>query len=77
MPGLSNLVEFSNVNRWHDVIVYSRPGLYKETGKFIAGLDPKSRIKLGGDYFSCSNMNTAFAGGERAARELAQALSTS
>ncbi len=75
MPGLSNLVEFSNVNRWHDVIVYSRPGLYKETGKFIAGLDPKSRIKLGGDYFSCSNMNTAFAGGERAAKELAKTLS--
>jgi oxygen-dependent protoporphyrinogen oxidase len=76
MPGLSNLVEFSNVNRWHDVIVYSKPGLYKETGKFIAGLDPNSRIKLGGDYFSCSNMNTAFAGGERAAKQLAQTLST-
>ena len=74
MPGLADKVEFSNVNRWHDVIVYSRPGLYKDTGKFIAGLDPKSRIKLGGDYFSCSNMNTAFAGGERAARELAQTL---
>jgi protoporphyrinogen/coproporphyrinogen III oxidase len=76
MPGLSNKVEFSNVNRWRDVIVYSEPGLYRETSKFIKALDPKSRIKLGGDYFSCSNMNTAFAGGERAARELAQTLST-
>ena len=75
MPGIADKVEFSNVNRWHDVIVYSKPGIYKETGKFIAGLDPKSRIKLGGDYFSCSNMNTSFAGGERAARELAQTLS--
>ena len=74
LPHLADTVEFTNVNRWRNVIVYSAPGLYKEIGKFIAGLDPKSRIKLGGDYFSCSNMNTAFAGGERAARELAQTL---
>lgn len=74
LPRLSDSIEFTNVNRWRNVIVYSEPGLYKETGKFIRGLDPKSRIKLGGDYFSCSNMNTAFAGGERAARELAQTL---
>ena len=74
MPGLANLVEFSNVNRWNQVIVYSEPGFYRALGRFVAGLEPTSRIKLAGDYFSCSNLNTAFAAGERAARQMDQTL---
>ena len=74
VPGLTKLVEFSHVNRWYPVIVYSKPGIYRELGTLKSQLDPKSRIKLGGDYFSCSNINTATAGGERAARELSALL---
>lgn len=70
IPGLSGLVEFTNINRWHPVVVYSEPGLYQRLQRFNARLNPASRIQLAGDYFSCSNVNTAFAAGERAAREL-------
>jgi oxygen-dependent protoporphyrinogen oxidase len=70
LPGVSRDVEFVRVNRWHPVIVYSRPGLYRELGAFNARQRPDSRVRLAGDYFSCSNLNTATAAGERAAREL-------
>lgn len=70
IPGLSGLVEFTNINRWYPVIVYSEPGMYQRLQRFNAGLNPHSRIQLAGDYFSCSNVNTAFAAGERAARIL-------
>ena len=63
-------VEFVRVNRWYPVIVYSRPGLYRELGAFNARRRASSRVRLAGDYFSCSNLNTATAAGERAAREL-------
>lgn len=74
VPDLSGMVEFSHVNRWYPVIVYSEPGLYRRIAELKQQLDPKSRIKLAGDYWSCSTLNTATAGGERAARELAARL---
>lgn len=70
IPGLGSLVEISNINRWYPVVVYSYPGFYKKLAEFRASLDPASNIRLAGDYFSCSNVNTASAAGERAAREL-------
>ncbi|HEY3240424.1 MAG TPA: FAD-dependent oxidoreductase, partial [Acidimicrobiia bacterium] len=73
IPGVANDVEFARVNRWYPVIVYSRPGLYRELGEFHK-VRPRGRIALAGDYFSCSNLNTATAGGERAARELLAVL---
>lgn len=76
LPNLGDKIEFVNINRWNETIVYGRKGLYQATEKFIAGLDPKCRIKLGGDYFSCGNMNTSFAAGERAAKELDVTLQT-
>ncbi len=75
IPGLSGMVEFSHVNRWYPVIVYSEPGTYRSLVTLKQQLDPRSPIKLAGDYFSCSNINTATAGGERAARELDALLS--
>lgn len=74
VPGLSRLVEFSHVNRWYPVIVYSEPGSYRRLVALKAELAPLRRIRFGGDYFSCSNVNTATAGGERAARDLAETL---
>jgi oxygen-dependent protoporphyrinogen oxidase len=73
IPGIADDVEFARVNRWYPVIVYSRPGLYRELGEFHK-VRPRGRIALAGDYFSCSNLNTATAGGERAARELLAVL---
>lgn len=74
LPGLSADIEFTRVNRWYPVLVYSHPGLYKELGAFHAGRDLKSRIHLAGSYNSSGNVNTATTAGERAARELLAAL---
>ena len=70
MPGLSKGVEFAHVSRWYPVIVYSVPGMYRRLRDLKPLLAQSQRIHFAGDYFSCSNLNTATAGGERAAREL-------
>lgn len=74
LPGLSADIEFTRVNRWYPVLVYSHPGLYKKLGAFHASRDLKSRIHLAGSYNSSGNVNTATTAGERAARELLAAL---
>lgn len=76
LPGLGRDVEFSRVNRWFPVLVYSHPGLYRELGRFHAARDRRSRIHLAGSYNSSGNVNTATTAGERAARELVGALRT-
>lgn len=70
IPGLSKGVEFSHINRWYPVIVYSEPGIYRRLRDLKPLLAQSKRVHFAGDYFSCSNLNTATAGGERAAREL-------
>jgi oxygen-dependent protoporphyrinogen oxidase len=74
IPGLGADIEFVRVNRWFPVLVYSHPGLYKKLGRFHATRDRNSRIHLAGSYNSSGNVNTATTAGERAARELLQAL---
>jgi oxygen-dependent protoporphyrinogen oxidase len=74
MPGLSDQIEFSRINRWYPVLVYSHPGLYRELGRFHATRRRHGRIHLAGSYNSSGNVNTAVAAGERSARELADAL---
>jgi oxygen-dependent protoporphyrinogen oxidase len=74
IPGLSEHIEFFRVNRWYPVLVYSHPGLYRELGRFHASRPRDSRIHLAGSYTSSGNVNTATTAGERAARELLQAL---
>ena len=74
LPGIGNDIEFTRVNRWYPVLVYSHPGLYKKLGRFHAARDRNSRIHLAGSYNSSGNVNTATTAGERAVRELLQAL---
>jgi protoporphyrinogen/coproporphyrinogen III oxidase len=74
LPNLGDDIEFYRVNRWYPVLVYSHPGLYRELGRFHASRDRSSRIHLAGSYNSSGNVNTATTAGERAARELVQAL---
>jgi oxygen-dependent protoporphyrinogen oxidase len=74
LPGIGDDIEFTRVNRWYPVLVYSHPGLYKELGRFHVTRDRSSRIHLAGSYNSSGNVNTATTAGERAARELLQAL---
>jgi oxygen-dependent protoporphyrinogen oxidase len=74
LPGVRDDVEFSRINRWFPVLVYSHPGLYQKLGRFHASRDLTSRIHLAGSYNSSGNVNTATTAGERAARELLVAL---
>ena len=75
IPHLSDDVEFALVNRWNPVVVYSHPGTYKGLAQ-LNQYRPRKRVHLAGDYFSCSNLNTATAGGARAARELLAAVAS-
>jgi oxygen-dependent protoporphyrinogen oxidase len=74
IPGVGDQIEFARVNRWYPVLVYSHPGLYKDLGRFHASRPRDSRIHLAGSYNSSGNVNTATTAGERAARELLEAL---
>jgi oxygen-dependent protoporphyrinogen oxidase len=76
VPGLSADIEFTRVNRWYPVLVYSHPGLYREMARFHASRPLHSRIHLAGSYNSSGNVNTATTAGERAARELLAAIDT-
>jgi oxygen-dependent protoporphyrinogen oxidase len=70
-------VEWIEVDRWPQVVVQSHPGYYTKLARFhdIRRARDK-RVQLAGDYFSSSNVNTATASGERAARDLAAILAT-
>jgi oxygen-dependent protoporphyrinogen oxidase len=71
LPGFSDNVDFVQINRWDPCIVYSRPGLYKDLGRFNARRPADSRIRLAGAFTSSANMCSATASGERAVREVA------
>jgi oxygen-dependent protoporphyrinogen oxidase len=74
IPRLGEQIEFTRVNRWYPVLVYSHPGLYRELGRFHSSRPLESRIHLAGSYNSSGNVNTATTAGERAARELLAAM---
>ncbi|MCV7177052.1 protoporphyrinogen/coproporphyrinogen oxidase [Mycolicibacterium sphagni] len=75
LPGISKSVDFSRVNRWYPVLIHSHPGVYRDLKRFHTDRDLTSRIHLAGSFTSSGNVNTAATAGERAARELLQALS--
>ena len=71
IPGLTDTVDYTRIIRWNEVIVYSRPGLYKELGQFQARqATRRSPIQLAGVFRSSSNMCTATVAGENAAAAL-------
>ena len=75
LPGVDRDITFMNVNRWSEVVTYNAPGTYRRLAAFIQRIQRHRRVKLAGDYFSVSNLNTATTAGVRAARELAATLS--
>jgi oxygen-dependent protoporphyrinogen oxidase len=75
LPGVSNDIEFAVVSRWNEVVLHARPGHYGGLRTFVELSKSKDKlIQLGGDFFSSANVNTATAGGERAARDLLAVL---
>jgi len=74
MPGFSDDIDYVQINRGDPCIVYSRPGLYRDLGRFNARRPRDGRIHLARSYFSSSNICTATVAGERTVRELAPVL---
>jgi protoporphyrinogen/coproporphyrinogen III oxidase len=65
LPGVSDTVEFSRVNRWYPLGILPRPGYYARLAHFNSRRPRLGRIHLAGDYFSTSNLNTVVSAGER------------
>lgn len=75
IPGVCQDIQFSEVNRWREVVTYNPPGTYRRLAAFAKRIQKHRRVKLAGDYFSVSNLNTATTAGVRTAREMAESLS--
>jgi oxygen-dependent protoporphyrinogen oxidase len=63
IPGVTDTVDYTRITRWNEVVIYSRPGLYKQLGQFVAKERADSRIQLAGVFRSSSNMCTATGAG--------------
>jgi oxygen-dependent protoporphyrinogen oxidase len=74
IPGVIDTVDYTRITRWNEVVIYSRPGLYKQLGRFVAKERPDSRVQLAGVFRSSSNMCTATVAGERAAARIVKTL---
>jgi oxygen-dependent protoporphyrinogen oxidase len=75
VPGLSTGVEFATVFRWDPMVLVSRPGYWRELQQFHQLRRADDRlVQLAGDWFCCSNLNSAAAAGQRAARDLTAVL---
>ena len=71
LPGVGRTVEWAQVNRWPSALINTHPGSWRELGRFNRiRTATDRRVQLAGDYYSSTNLNTATAAGERAAREL-------
>lgn len=75
LPGLGKLVQGTHLARWRASVVASHPGMYRRMVGFMADR-PAGRIALAGDYFATSNLEAATAAGNRAAREVMDAVGT-
>lgn len=70
LPVNLDQLSFSVVNRWTYFVPRSAPGHYQNLRRFTsASHRHDGPVQLGGDWFSCSNIDGASASGERAARD--------
>jgi len=75
IPNVGSDVEFATVSRWRPMVPHSHPGHYRRLAGFNTIRKERDHlVQLAGDYFSCPNVNSATAAGERAARDLIAAL---
>jgi oxygen-dependent protoporphyrinogen oxidase len=75
LPGITDTVEWTQINRWDSALIHTHPGSWRELDRFNhVRKTTDRRIQLAGDYFSSTNLNTATTSGERAARELVSRL---
>jgi protoporphyrinogen/coproporphyrinogen III oxidase len=75
LPGTRDRVTFTRLCRWETIAIRSRPGYYGELRRFVELSRERDRaVRFAGDFFAPSNLNSATAAGERAARSLVAAL---
>lgn len=74
LPGFVGDVEFAHVQRWRFGPDVPRPGTHRAMQAFQPANDPRSRIKLAGDYLSSASTNASAVAAEKAARELGALL---
>lgn len=74
VPGISALVEFALVDRWHPVVMNCPHGIYATLAEFSARIDSADRIQLAGDYFGYGSTNRCSITGEKAAIRLARVI---
>jgi oxygen-dependent protoporphyrinogen oxidase len=70
VPGISELVEFSYIDRWHPVVMNCPRGIYQRLADLQATIDPTDRIQLAGDYFGYGSTNRCSLTGQTAAEHL-------
>jgi len=75
-PELRDTVEFTHVTRWRRALPFTRIGAYQDIGRLNAALDPASPVQYAADFMSAAGQNTAVEFGNRAARNLIDALAT-
>ena len=74
IPGVRKNVEVRNLERWKPALFMSKVGSYKAMSAFKQSLDPASRVKYAGDYFSFTSTNASAMSGDGAARQVMQRL---
>ena len=74
LPKMVADVECSHVQRWRFGPDIPGTGVHRRMAKFHTAGDPKSRIRLAGDYMSTASSNASAASAEKAARELSAVL---
>jgi oxygen-dependent protoporphyrinogen oxidase len=70
VPGVSDWVEVTRIDRWRPAILKSYPGMYRYMAEFASRIDAESRIQLAGDYLTASSTNGCAVSGELAAGRL-------
>jgi oxygen-dependent protoporphyrinogen oxidase len=76
IPGVTEHVAYTKLCRWDPIVIEALPGYYRKLARFVdeLGAEPDQRVQLAGDYFAPSNLDSATAAGERAARALSNAV---
>jgi protoporphyrinogen/coproporphyrinogen III oxidase len=70
LPGVEDAVEFTEVVRWQEGLLNSRPGSYRGLHRVAAAQDQARRVFLAGDYFGGPSTNAALCSGEKAAERI-------
>ena len=70
IPGLENMIEFTDIVRWRHGVLNSRPVSYRALHRIAVAQDSADRVFLAGDYFGGPSVNAALCSGEKAAERI-------